>query len=64
MKIGRYKHFKGKEYEVLMLGKDSETLEDIVVYKALYDSDLGAVWVRPLKMFDEEIERDGKKMKR
>jgi len=59
---GVYKHFKGKEYKVLAIAKHSETLEDVVVYQALYD--VGQVWVRPLDMFLEEIEKDGKIIKR
>lgn len=58
MKLGKYRHFKGKEYEVLAVAKHSETLEEMVVYRALY----GAcdVWVRPLAMFEEQVEKDGK----
>ena len=56
--LGRYRHFKGKEYEVLYIAKHSETLEDMVVYKALYGE--GGVWVRPLSMWNETVERDGK----
>lgn len=59
---GVYKHFKGKLYKVIGVAKNSETLEETVVYKALYGE--GGLWVRPLKMFEEEIERDGKKFKR
>ena len=58
VKIGKYRHFKGKEYEVLAIAKHSETLEDMVVYKALYDD--GGVWVRPASMWNEMVERDGK----
>ena len=59
---GRYKHFKGNEYEVIDFAKDSETTELMVIYRALYgEHDL---WVRPYKMFREIIERDGKKMRR
>lgn len=58
IKKGIYRHFKGNEYEVLHLAKDSETLETLVVYKALYGA--GEVWVRPLKMFTETVEKDGK----
>lgn len=54
----KYKHFKGKEYLVLHIAKHSETLEDMVVYQALY-GEFG-IWVRPLDMFLEKIERDGK----
>lgn len=59
---GIYKHFKGNLYEVLDVAKHSETQELYVVYKALY-GDYGT-WIRPLEMFDETIERDGKSIKR
>lgn len=59
IKLGIYKHFKGKEYEVLGVAKHSETLEELVVYKKLYDD--FSLWVRPLSMFIEEIEKDGYK---
>lgn len=62
MKLGKYKHYKGKEYEVVGVAKHSETLEELVVYKALYGE--GALWVRPLKMFEEEVEIDGQKVPR
>ncbi len=55
---GRYRHFKGGEYEVLFTAKDSETLESMTVYKALYGD--GGIWVRPTSMFLENVERDGK----
>ncbi len=55
---GRYRHFKGKEYEVLCVARHSETLEEMVVYRALY-GDFG-VWVRPATMWSETVERDGK----
>lgn len=61
IKLGRYKHFKGKEYEVIAIARDSETLEEMVVYKALYvSSEFGkdAMFVRPLKMFTEHVDRD------
>ena len=61
-KMGRYRHFKGNEYELLYIAKDSETLEDMVVYKALYGE--GGIWVRPLKMWNETVIRDGKEYKR
>lgn len=60
--MGRYRHFKGKEYQLIGIAKGSETLEDLAVYRALYGD--GQLWVRPLKMFFEEIEKDGKKMPR
>ena len=62
MKLGKYRHFKGNEYEVLAIANHSETLEKMVVYKALY-GDM-EIWVRPLSMWDEEITRDGKTFKR
>lgn len=62
VKPGIYRHFKGNEYRVLYNAKHSETMEDMVVYKALYGE--GGVWVRPLDMFCEEITRDGKTFKR
>ena len=58
IKEGRYRHFKGNEYEVLFVAKHSETLEDMVVYRALYGD--GGVWVRPASMWNETVERDGK----
>ena len=59
---GIYRHFKGNEYEVIGIAKNSENLEDTVVYRALY-GDKG-LWVRPLSMFEETIERDGQVFKR
>lgn len=58
IKAGRYRHFKGMEYEVLCVAKHSETLEEMVVYRALYGD--GGVWVRPAKMWNEPVARDGK----
>ena len=62
IKLGKYKHYKGNEYEVICIGKHSETLEDMVVYKALYGN--GDIWIRPLKMFIEEVEINGEKIPR
>lgn len=62
IKPGLYRHFKGGIYEVLFVAKNSETLEDMVVYRANY-GDHG-VWVRPLSMWNETVERDGKTFKR
>ena len=62
IKIGKYRHFKGNEYQVLYIGKDSETCEDVVVYQALYGE--GEIWVRPTKMWNETVVRDGKEYKR
>jgi hypothetical protein len=61
-KLGKYRHYKGNEYEVLGVAKHSETLEDVVVYKKLYGD--GGLWVRPLAMFLEDVEVEGKKMPR
>ena len=55
---GRYRHFKGREYEVIGLAQHSETLEPLVVYRALYGD--GGLWVRPAAMFLEAVERDGR----
>jgi len=52
---GIYRHYKGNLYEVIGTAKHSETLEDMVVYKALYQPESN-LWVRPLKMFCEDIE--------
>lgn len=62
VKIGKYRHFKGNEYEVLYIATHSETMEKMVVYRALYGE--RGVWVRPLSMWNEEITRDGKTFKR
>jgi cyclomaltodextrinase len=67
LKPGKYQHFKGKMYEVVGVARHSETLEELVVYRALYDSpEFGknAMWVRPKKMFLEEVEHQGKKVQR
>lgn len=58
IRTGIYQHFKGQKYEVLDVATHSETGEQYVVYKALY-GDFGT-WIRPLKMFTETIEKDGK----
>lgn len=64
IKLGKYKHFKGKEYKVLGIAKHSETLEDMVLYEPLYEDSSAKLWVRPLEMFLGEVEVDGKKIKR
>lgn len=58
MKTGKYRHFKGNEYEVIAIARHSETLEEMVVYRALYGE--RGLWVRPKAMFEETVERDGK----
>ena len=55
---GRYRHFKGNEYEVIGVARHSETEEPMVVYKALYGE--GGIWVRPASMWNETVQRDGK----
>lgn len=62
IKTGRYRHFKGNEYEVLCIAKNSETTEPMVVYRALYGE--GEVWVRPASMWNETVERDGRTFQR
>ncbi len=62
IKPGRYRHFKGKEYEILGVARHSETEEELVVYRALY-GDFG-LWVRPVSMWNETVERDGKTFRR
>lgn len=57
IKPGRYRHFKGKEYEVLGVASHSETLEPMVVYRALYGE--GGLWVRPAAMWTAQVDRDG-----
>lgn len=58
IKPGIYRHFKGNKYEVIGIAKHSETLEEMVVYRALY-GEFG-LWVRPASMWEETVERDGK----
>ena len=62
IKPGRYRHFKGREYEVIGVAKHSETLEEMVVYRQLYGEH--GLWVRPASMWEETVERDGKTYKR
>lgn len=62
IKPGRYRHFKGKEYEVLGVARHSETEEKLVVYRALYGN--FGLWVRPVSMWNETVERDGKTFRR
>lgn len=64
LKTGIYQHYKGNKYLVLSIAKHSETLEDMVVYISLYDNETSHVWVRPLSMFTEKIEKEGKQINR
>lgn len=56
---GIYLHYKNKKYRVTAIARHSETLEEMVVYEALYDNELGSVWVRPKSMFTEEVDIGG-----
>ena len=62
LKIGRYQHYKGNEYEVIGVAKHSEDESELVVYRPLYNESNGArnLWVRPLSMFIETVQVDGK----
>ncbi|WP_195983988.1 DUF1653 domain-containing protein [Clostridium sp. D33t1_170424_F3] len=62
IRLGRYRHFKGGEYQVLYLARHSETQEWMVVYQALYGEH--GIWVRPAAMWEEIVERDGYSGKR
>ena len=67
IKPGKYRHYKGNFYEVIGIANHSETLEKMVVYRALYDSkEFGnqALWIRPLEMFLESVIIDGKEVPR
>lgn len=62
VELGKYKHFKGGMYEVIGIAKHSETLKEMVVYKALYGD--GEIWVRPIEMWNEKVLIDGKYVNR
>jgi hypothetical protein len=62
LRPGRYRHFKGNEYEVVGVARHSETHEPLVVYRPLYGE--GGLWVRPLAMFTETVTRDGQTVPR
>ena len=62
IRLGIWRHFKGNRYQVIGVAKHSETLEDMVVYRALYGE--GGLWVRPASMWLETVERDGKTYQR
>lgn len=59
---GRYRHSKGNEYEVIGVAKHSETMEDLVVYRALYGEQ--GLWVRPAAMWNEPVELNGQLVQR
>ncbi|MDD3946888.1 MAG: DUF1653 domain-containing protein [Clostridia bacterium] len=62
IELGKYKHFKGNFYEVIGVAKHSETLEDMVVYRALYGE--RGLWVRPASMWEETVQYQGTTQKR
>ena len=64
LKPGLYRHYKGKLYNVFFLSRHSETLEEFATYECLYENEMGRYWVRPLKMFLEMVEKDGKQVPR
>lgn len=64
IKPGKYQHYKGKMYLVLCIAKHSESLEDMVVYISLYENPESQLWVRPAKMFGENVEYQGSKVPR
>ncbi len=59
IKLGKYRHYKGKDYKVICVVRHSETLEDLVVYEALYENKVSKFWARPLRMFLENVEVNG-----
>ncbi len=59
---GKYRHYKGSDYDVIGIATHSETREQVVVYRPLYGE--GALWVRPLEMFMENVTVDGRQMPR
>lgn len=65
LKLGKYQHLKsGNFYNVIGIGRHSETLEELVIYECLYNNPDGKLWIRPLKMFLEKVEINGKKVPR
>lgn len=64
-KIGAiYQHYKGEKYRVIGIAKHSKTLEEFVIYEALYDNPKSKLWVRPVELFVGEVEWEGKKVNR
>jgi hypothetical protein len=62
IRTGRYRHYKGNDYQVVGIARHSETEEDLVVYRKLYGD--GSLWVRPLAMFMEDVTVDGRTVPR
>ena len=57
IKLGKYRHFKGNEYEVIGIARHSESMQEMVVYRALYGD--GGLWVRPAEMWQDTVTREG-----
>jgi hypothetical protein len=64
LELGLYKHYKGGIYEVIGIARHSETLEQLVVYKATYQQEGENLWLRPISMFNEKINVDGREVNR
>jgi hypothetical protein len=66
IQTGKYQHYKGKHYEVIGIVRHSETLEELVLYKALYETEFGkdSLWVRPKTMFFEKVTVNGQQIER
>jgi len=67
IRVGKYKHYKGKFYKVIGVARHSETLEELVIYRALYEDEKfgkNALWARPKKMFLEYVTINGKRVPR
>jgi hypothetical protein len=62
IRTGRYRHYKGNDYQVIGIARHSETEEELVVYRKLYGD--GSLWVRPLAMFIEDVTVDGQQVQR
>ena len=62
IRLGRYRHYKGNDYEVIGTARHSEAEEELVVYRKLYGD--GSLWVRPLTMFVEDVMVDGRMVPR
>ncbi len=59
IKPGLYRHYKGKDYEIIGIARHSETLEEFAVYKALYQTEGQNLWIRPIQMFSDMVKVEG-----
>lgn len=64
VEVGIYQHYKGGKYRVIGVAKHSETLEDLIIYEALYENKTSNIWARPIEMFVDEVEVGTKKIPR